>query len=122
MELDEKVLAASRRYAATLDGRGVSPTADALAALSVFRHKLPAAGLSPGEIIDRLDRVGSPATVATNGPRFFGFDAGNGLVQRLNFTGRDAAENQTGILHGAMLRGVCHMWQDLLQKRFILNA
>ena len=76
MELDEKVLAASRRYAATLDGRGVSPTVDALAALSVFRHKLPAAGLPPGEIVDRLDRVGSPATVATNGPRFFGFVTG----------------------------------------------
>ena len=76
MELDEQVLAASRRYAAALDTRGVFPTSEALAGLSVFRHKLPAVGLSPGELIERLDRVGSPATVATNGPRFFGFVTG----------------------------------------------
>ena len=76
MELDEQVLAASRRYAAALDTRRVFPTADTLRGLSAFRHKLPAVGLSPGEIIERLDRVGSPATVATNGPRFFGFVTG----------------------------------------------
>ncbi len=76
MDLDEEVLAASRRYAAALDGRGVAPTAAALAGLSAFRHTLPAVGISPGEIIGRLDRVGSPATVATNGPRFFGFVTG----------------------------------------------
>ncbi len=76
MRLDEQVLAAARRYAEQMDARGVAPSSEAVAGLAAFRHQLPARGVAPVDVIDMLDRVGSPATVSTNGPRFFGFVTG----------------------------------------------
>ena len=76
MELDEQVLIAARRYAAGMESRSVAPSAEAIAALAGFRHELAAQGLDAAEVIERLDRIGSPASVSTNGPRFFGFVTG----------------------------------------------
>ncbi len=76
MDFGEQVLIAARRYAAEMDGRSVRPTDEAVAGLAAFRHALPARGVAPMDVIELLDRVGSPATVSTNGPRFFGFVTG----------------------------------------------
>lgn len=67
------------RYLAGLDARTVAPSAAAIAGLRRFEEPLPAAGLAPEEVIRLLDEVGSPATTAMAGRRFFGFVIGGSL-------------------------------------------
>lgn len=55
------------------------PDADALAGLTAFDEPLPEHGLGGAATLDLLDRVGSLATVASNGPRYFGFVIGASL-------------------------------------------
>jgi glutamate/tyrosine decarboxylase-like PLP-dependent enzyme len=69
----------ARAYLAAIDARRVPPTAGAVAALEQFDVPLPERGLDPGRTLALLDDVGSPATVATNGPRYFGFVNGGAL-------------------------------------------
>ncbi|HMK91420.1 MAG TPA: aminotransferase class V-fold PLP-dependent enzyme [Thermoleophilia bacterium] len=67
------------RYLDGLQERGVAPTPEALAALDRLDHELPEAGADPIETIALLDDAGSPATVASAGPRFYGFVVGGSL-------------------------------------------
>lgn len=70
---------AAARAARYLDGvasRDVAPSTEALAALSGFDEPLPDGPQSGAAVLEQLDRLGSPATVATNGPRYFGFVIG----------------------------------------------
>ena len=60
-------------YAASVDDRRVAPDAAALAALAAFDEPWPEIGASEVETLERLDSIGSPATVATTGRRYFGF-------------------------------------------------
>ena len=53
--------------------RPVAPTAEALAALAAFDEPFPETPTSAAETLELLDRVGSPATMATTGGRYFGF-------------------------------------------------
>jgi glutamate/tyrosine decarboxylase-like PLP-dependent enzyme len=55
------------------------PDADALSRLSAFHEELPIKGKGETETLELLDSVGSPATVASNGPRYFGFVLGASL-------------------------------------------
>lgn len=52
--------------------RNVYPTEEALADLSHFDEDLPHAPTDAEEIIDDLNRYGSPATVARVGGQYFG--------------------------------------------------
>ena len=63
----------SQRYLASLAERSVVPTDEALARLAAFDVPLQDAPISPEALIEELDRVASPATVAIAGPRYFGF-------------------------------------------------
>ena len=74
--------AAARRslsYLQRLDSRPVRPTPEDVAQLERFDSYLPATGLDSGEVLALLDDVGSPATMASAGPRFFGFVVGGAL-------------------------------------------
>lgn len=66
-------------YLAGVAGRRVFPDADALAALWAFQEPLPRRGRPAAETLDLLDRVGTPATVTSNGPNYFGFVIGASL-------------------------------------------
>lgn len=66
-------------YRGAVPTQRVFPSADAIAALVAFDGDLPPRGLPDAEILDRLDRVGSPATVAIAGGRYFGFVNGGSL-------------------------------------------
>ena len=78
---DLLALAAERAisYHQTLDARSVAPAPEAVARLSALGGPLPETPRSPGETFALLDEVGSPATVATTGGRYFGFVTGGAL-------------------------------------------
>jgi glutamate/tyrosine decarboxylase-like PLP-dependent enzyme len=67
------------RYVAELDGRAVMPSEAALARLAELRRPLPDGPTHASHVLAELDRIGSPATVATTGGRFFGFVVGGAL-------------------------------------------
>lgn len=60
-------------YQANLNARGVAPTAEALEAVAAFDESFPEEPTSAAETLELLDRLGSPATMATTGGRYFGF-------------------------------------------------
>ncbi len=66
----------ARRYIQTISDRRVAPGDKALAALSQFHEPFPERSTDPAEIIAMLDEIGSPATVASTGGRYFGFVIG----------------------------------------------
>jgi glutamate/tyrosine decarboxylase-like PLP-dependent enzyme len=69
----------AQRYVQTIADRRVAPAARELASLAEFNESLPDRSTDPSEIIAMLDDVGSPATVATTGGRYFGFVIGGSL-------------------------------------------
>jgi glutamate/tyrosine decarboxylase-like PLP-dependent enzyme len=69
----------ARGYLAGIQDRVVEPSPDALAALGRFDFPLPSGGLDPAAVLRLIDEVGSPATVASSGPRYFGFVIGGAL-------------------------------------------
>ena len=73
---------ASRRAAAYLEGletRQVSPLTADEAALSALEEPLTEEQVPPDKVLETLDEVCSPATMAMAGPRFFGFVIGGSL-------------------------------------------
>jgi len=73
---------AASRASAYLEGlaqRKVAPDTAAIDALVALEGQLPDAPCEPREVLDLLDRYGSPATMAMAGPRFFGFVIGGAL-------------------------------------------
>lgn len=78
-ELLHSALQRSIRYLETLPERRVAPAPEALAALSGFERALPDGPTDPGAVLAELDELGSPATVASAGGRYFGFVVGGSL-------------------------------------------
>ncbi len=71
------------RYAAAIHDRKISPSAEEIARLESLGGSLPENPSAPGEILALLDDIGSPATVATTGGRYFGFVIGGTLPAAL---------------------------------------
>jgi glutamate/tyrosine decarboxylase-like PLP-dependent enzyme len=71
------------RYLHGLDRRTVRPSVGALAALARFREPVPEEPCEAAEVLARLDELGSPATTASAGGRFFGFVTGGSLPAAL---------------------------------------
>jgi glutamate/tyrosine decarboxylase-like PLP-dependent enzyme len=66
-------------YLGGLAERPVAPTAAAVAALERLDFALPGPGLGAASVLAMLDDYGSPGTVASGGPRYFGFVTGGAL-------------------------------------------
>jgi glutamate/tyrosine decarboxylase-like PLP-dependent enzyme len=66
-------------YLAGVNERPVAPTPAALERLPDLGGPLPDGPTDPAAVLALLDDVGSPATVATTGGRFFGFVTGGAL-------------------------------------------
>lgn len=66
-------------YLQNVRGRRVAPSTTAVSDLTQFDAPLPEAPADACCVVDFLDRVGSPATVANAGGRFFGFVNGGAL-------------------------------------------
>ena len=66
-------------YLETLNTRNVAPSPGAVSRIAVLEQPLPERTSDPGEVLEQLDEIGSPATMAMAGPRFFGFVIGGSL-------------------------------------------
>ncbi|MGE0117791.1 MAG: aspartate aminotransferase family protein [Dongiaceae bacterium] len=67
------------RYLETLDSRGVAPSPRAVAGLARLDEPLPDEPSDAAAVLALLDEVGSPATMATAGRRFYGWVTGGAL-------------------------------------------
>lgn len=67
------------RYSETLAKRRAFPDAVAIAGLAAFNEDWPHDGMPAEQTLAMLDEHGSPATVGSNGPRYFGFVIGASL-------------------------------------------
>ncbi len=81
MNADLLKLAADRaaRYRENIGGRRVSPLSEAIERLAELGGPLPTEPTDPETVLALLDEIGSPATVASAGGRYFGFVMGSSL-------------------------------------------
>jgi glutamate/tyrosine decarboxylase-like PLP-dependent enzyme len=80
--MDELLRDAAERalaYQRTLPDRRVAPPPAAVTALDALAGPLPDGPTAPAAVLALLDEVGSPATVASAGGRYFGFVIGGAL-------------------------------------------
>ncbi len=82
-ELLAETAVRAARYVAAIGDRKVSPNAEQIARLDALGGPLPENPCAPGEVLALLDDLGSPATVATSGGRYFGFVIGGTLPAAL---------------------------------------
>ncbi|MEP6992069.1 MAG: aminotransferase class V-fold PLP-dependent enzyme [bacterium] len=78
-ELLRDAAARSIAYLDSLPNRRVSPDPAAVAQLSALHVPLPREPTDPLRVLQQLDDLGSPSTMAMAGPRFFGFVIGGAL-------------------------------------------
>lgn len=107
--------ARGRRYTEANGHRPVFPSAEAIAALVAFDEPLPELGMSAEATLALLDDVGSPATTASNGPRYFGFVIGAALpaaaaAERLMLAWDQCASSFDNSPVSARLEGVAAGW------------
>jgi glutamate/tyrosine decarboxylase-like PLP-dependent enzyme len=100
-ELLQDAAARAARYVDGLPTRSVAPSAAAVRALAGFDIALPREGRAPQEVLDELDTLGSPATFASAGPRYFGFVTGGVLPGALAANWLAGAWDQNSALHNA---------------------
>ena len=88
----------AQSYVRDIADRRVAPTEAALTALAVLHEPFPPSPSAPSDVIVRLDQVGSGATVATTGGRYFGFVNGGMVPAAMAANWLAAAWNQNTAL------------------------
>ncbi|SEH79146.1 Glutamate or tyrosine decarboxylase [Mycolicibacterium rutilum] len=119
-ELLSDACARAARYTDALATRPVAPAPADIAALARFDEPLPEHPEDPAAVLHMLDEIGSPATVATTGGRYFGFVTGGTLPAALAANLLAAVWDQNGAYRvmspvAAKLEEVSAAWlRDLL--------
>ena len=90
---------AAIQYLEKVNRRKVTPAAEAVDNLSLFRESLPETTTEPEAVLKLLNDHGSPATMAMAGPRFFGFVIGGALPVSLAANWLAAAWDQNSALY-----------------------
>ena len=103
------------RYLQGTSTRRVFPDAAALAALQAFDEPLPEHGHDAAQTLALMDDLGSPATVASNGPNYFGFVIGAALpaaaaAERLALAWDQCASSFDNSPIAARLEAVAARW------------
>ena len=110
---------AAKAYLEGLDQRAVYPSQEAIAALDRFDEAFPRQGTDPTAIVQLLDQLGSPATTAQMGGRYFGFVNGGALPATLAVRQLSSAWDQNPALNvmspiASTLEQVCERWMNEL--------
>jgi glutamate/tyrosine decarboxylase-like PLP-dependent enzyme len=98
----------AQAYLESLEGRSVAPSNAAVQGLRELDEPLPDGPSDPAVTLALLDRVVSPATIASAGPRFFGFVIGGSLPVTLAANWLAGAWDQNAALYHSM-PGVSHV-------------
>lgn len=107
-------------YMDQVNQRRVFPTDQAIENLTAFDEPLPDSPQLAAEILELLDKAGSPATVAQTGGRYFGFVNGNAIPAAVAARWLSDSWDQNPALYVisptvAKLEQVCEGWvRDLL--------
>ena len=89
-------------YLRTLDARRVAPDPAAVDRLTEYADgPMPAGPAPPDAVLRALDELGSPATVANAGPRYFGFVTGGALPVTIAANWLATAWDQNAFAHVA---------------------
>lgn len=115
----QKILEQVKNYAIDyLDSVGEKrafPAQSQIDALKSFNEELPETGTNASEVIESLHRIGSPATTAQVGGRYFGFVNGGLLPVAHAASWLSDTWNQNGALYlmspvASCLEQVCERW------------
>jgi len=114
----EVLTEASRRaiqYLEAVQTRPTVPSHRAIARLQELDIPFPEESSAPLDVLKELDEVGSPATVATAGGRYFGFVTGGSLPAAVGASVLAAAWDQNAVLEvcspiASALEEVCRRW------------
>ena len=117
----EDAAARAVRYLDGIGARPVRPDPDAVRGLARWHTHLPDGPTDPAAVLRILDEVGSAATMAMAGPRFYGFVIGGALPATVAASWLATAWDQNSGLHdvtpvSAELEQVALRWLvDLLR-------
>lgn len=114
-DLMKEAVRRSAIYVESLGSRRVYPSDEAIARLKELDEPLQQESIDPLEVLDILDTLGSPATVASAGGRYFGFVIGGSLPLAVAASLLASAWDQNAAIFesspiGSALEEICGRW------------